>query len=481
MGYRNLVRPAKKIARFEERGDIAFALFTKLAAVLNIDEATIQRLMEKDRMDLVSCWNQWANQPITPHLIVRLAPGFFMGHRLPEAAATPEEMECYASDLAQRTHNKVWLILSRRLSIGFDEDGIKLTVSEATPFEPSEPYTWLRGLRRTFLPTCDGGRIELDGLDAPREHGPKKPLTIDVLDCGFPGNPEAVTTAEMLWQFITTPAETEESQQFHKQLLARKADVVDVLRRSAVAEHRLIAACAIVHLDQSQAELALPVLIEGLKSQCAVGRTCAADACRALGPLASSAVPALIESLENSHEDDNQNVIARNRAIGALEAIGPAAASAIPVLVELLYDIGPASSIIKTTDAMSSAAALAAIGPPAGAAIPVLQDCLNLDGAEDDCIRWLRLTASEAIWRITDNSEPALSIATEMLLGDEEWWLRCHAADLLGTLGRAARPAIVHLRRSCDDEDENVRRHARQALSAITHDRQQPDEVSHDS
>ena len=188
IGCGNVVRAAKKLFRFEERGDISFALFTKLADALNIDQATIQRLMVEDRRDLVRRWNQWANQPINPHLIVRLAPWFFMGHCLPDAEATPEEMERYASDLAQRTGNRVWLILNRRLSVAFDDDGTKRTVSEATPFEPSEPYSRLRGLKRKFLPTCDGGRVELDGLDAPREHGPKEPPAIDsLLDFPLPG------------------------------------------------------------------------------------------------------------------------------------------------------------------------------------------------------------------------------------------------------------------------------------------------------
>lgn len=187
MGYPSVTRAAKKIFRFEERGDVSFTLFTRLATALDIDEGTIQRLMEEDRRALVQEWNQWASQPITPHLIVRLAPWFFVGHRLPEATATADEMERYASSLAQNTHNKVWLIMSRRLSIGFDEAGVKRTVSEATPFEPAEPCTRLRGLKRRVLPTCDGGRIELDGLDAPRERGPKRPPTIDLLlDCQPP-------------------------------------------------------------------------------------------------------------------------------------------------------------------------------------------------------------------------------------------------------------------------------------------------------
>ena len=73
--------------------------------------------------------------------------------------------------------------------------------------------------------------------------------------------------SQMLWQFIITPARAEESGQLRECLIARQADVLDILLRSAEAENCLLAACAIVRLDRSQAELALPVLIEGLKSQ----------------------------------------------------------------------------------------------------------------------------------------------------------------------------------------------------------------------
>ena len=107
-----------------------------------MDEATIHRLMEEDRRDLVRRWNEWANQPITPHLIVCLVPGFFLGQHIPEGVATPQEMEKYASRLAESTGNTVWLILSRRLSIRFDEDGSRRAVSEAA--RPSPVNHFLR-------------------------------------------------------------------------------------------------------------------------------------------------------------------------------------------------------------------------------------------------------------------------------------------------------------------------------------------------
>jgi hypothetical protein len=278
--------------------------------------------------------------------------------------------------------------------------------------------------------------------------------------------------SEMLRQFITIPLSDEESRQLRECLVARQADVREILVSSAEAEDRLLAASAIAQLDLSQADLVLPELMEGLKSRNEADRVCAAIACENLGPVAAPAVPALLEVLTNHDDHDDGNEIARNRALGALEAIGPAAARAVPALIELLHGAGLDSSAVKITDAISSAAALGAIGPSADAGLLALRECLNLDGAGNDLIRWLRLTASEAIWRISNVTVSALSIATEMLLGDEEWWLRYHAANLLGKLGPAARPVIMHLQRCRDDEDENVRGAARKAWSVITQDHQ---------
>jgi HEAT repeat protein len=276
---------------------------------------------------------------------------------------------------------------------------------------------------------------------------------------------------EMIWEFLNAPDWKEKGRRLRKCLIARQADVPDIILYSAEFDDRLLAAWALAQLDPSQVDIILPVLIDGLKSQSDGRRAWAAEACRDLGPRASSAVPALIEVLKNDEDHGDETLFARNRAIGALGEIGPAAASAVPTLVELLHGVGPGSSIMEIIDARNSAAALGSIGPSADAAVSALQECLNLDGSGDECIRWLRLEASEAIWRIKDVPKPALTIATEILLSEEEWWLRCYAAELLGKLGPTARPAIAILQRSCNDEDEHVRKEAGKALAAITNDR----------
>jgi len=270
--------------------------------------------------------------------------------------------------------------------------------------------------------------------------------------------------SEMLRQFINISASYEESRQLRESLVTRQADALLCIFEP---EDRLLAASAMAQLDPSQADLVLPVLIEGLKSQNSTDRTSAAIVCWHLGPVASSAVPALVDVLNND-DDDVDNEIPRHRALLALKAIGPAAVCSVPALVEILHGVGPDTSPLKISDAMDSAAALGGIGPSADAGLPALWECLNLDGAGNEFIRWLRLEASEAIWRISNVTDSALSIATEMLLGDEEWFLRYHAANLLGKLGPVAEPAIMHLQRSLTDEDENVRSAVGMALAAIT-------------
>jgi hypothetical protein len=65
---------------------------------------------------------------------------------------------------------KVWLVLSRRLSIFFDEDGTKRQVIEAAPGKFNGPYMHIEGSKQKFL---FGGGLEMQPLTEPEPHGPK--------------------------------------------------------------------------------------------------------------------------------------------------------------------------------------------------------------------------------------------------------------------------------------------------------------------
>ena len=173
LGYRSIVGAANKIVRFEQTGDIDRRLFQKLATVLVIDKATIKRLMEKDRREFVQRWNEWANQQIKPHLIAEVVPGSFMFHTFPEDVTTPDQMEGYAADLAWELHQPVWLVLSRKLIVFFDEGGNKRAVQEAAPGKPTEPYRRFRQGRPHSIFDGNGDDIDIRSMRWPQKRGPR--------------------------------------------------------------------------------------------------------------------------------------------------------------------------------------------------------------------------------------------------------------------------------------------------------------------
>ena len=264
----------------------------------------------------------------------------------------------------------------------------------------------------------------------------------------------------LLQKFGELPPQTEEGQAVAEQLAGMTFAINGLLLFSCDLNTRVLAACGLARLDSTTAETVLPVLVEGLRSADVAHRVYAAFACRCLGPLAAPAVPNLIELLE----DDDEFVV--QHSIQALEAIGHASAGAVSGLAGLLDGISLESSGIRLVHACTAAAALGAIGPAAHEAIPALQQCLDLDGSEDGLLREVQLSAAEAIWQVSGDTQAPLRVATKML-GDDESGNRCRAAELLGNLGPVARPAIADLQRLLNDNEEVVRRYATEALMQI--------------
>jgi hypothetical protein len=173
LGYKSLVGAANQIVRFEETGDVNLGFFKRLVALFGVERATILRLMEQDRRELLVRWSEWANQRITPHLIARLIPNYFMLHPISEDLTTLDEMERHASELASELHQKIWLVVSRKLAIYYNEGGIKRAVQEASPDRPIEPYRLLKESSRRFFSVCDGEDIDLRSIRWPEMRGPR--------------------------------------------------------------------------------------------------------------------------------------------------------------------------------------------------------------------------------------------------------------------------------------------------------------------
>ena len=103
-------------------------------------------------------------------------------------------------------------------------------------------------------------------------------------------------------------------------------------------------------------------------------------------------------------------------------------------------------------------------------AMPVLLNALRGEAAE-------RLEANlanahtnpsqlDAVFALSAVGRPAVPHMVE-LLGENDWWLRAAAADVLGDLGTTASDTVPHLTRVLDDEAEWVRRNAVEALGNI--------------
>ena len=157
MGYsrtaRSLSHGCNRLHRFETTGDIDIHLFTKLMAVLEIDQATVNEVLQQDLED----WLKWANEPIRPHLVVRLMAAIYSQADIPDEVQSVEEAERYASEFAKGHKLRVCLVLSRRVSVYFADDGSFQYASEAVPGgEPNQPYTVVGGRRCLMNPTERG-------------------------------------------------------------------------------------------------------------------------------------------------------------------------------------------------------------------------------------------------------------------------------------------------------------------------------------
>jgi len=131
-------------------GDISKELFDKLTAVLEIDAATIEQLVEQDRREFFESWLKWANVPIQPYLVVRLMAAVYSRLAVPPGITTMDEAEAWASEVAAERKMKACLVWSRRISVWFAEDGAVYSRTEAVPGKPNAPWMKIGGKKFLF-------------------------------------------------------------------------------------------------------------------------------------------------------------------------------------------------------------------------------------------------------------------------------------------------------------------------------------------
>ncbi|MBI4326924.1 MAG: HEAT repeat domain-containing protein [Chloroflexi bacterium] len=201
------------------------------------------------------------------------------------------------------------------------------------------------------------------------------------------------------------------------------------------------------------AKPSLPELIAELQHPA----TChgAADQLQAMGPEAREAGPALLEALRRENEDSF--FLAR-----ALLAIDPQQGPAIvPEMIKYLRDR-------NAVNRHGAADVLAKIGPGAEAAIPVLTAGLT------ERKPLVRQRCADALFKIGLRNEATKRLALQVLMDGlrvkHEVAYRRFAAQYLGEIGPQAKEAASSLLEVSQEEDEELRKSAKEALKKIDPD-----------
>lgn len=157
VGYKNVSKGSRRVETFEQTGHVRRELLDKLATALGIDAATVNSLVEEDRL----VWQAWASTPIRPYIVVRAMATVYCPVRIPDDVRSVEEAEEYAAGVARQKRMQVCLVLSRRLSVWFAADGTIEQVTEGVADdEPNQPFTVIGGRRCLLRPTEHGIAIE---------------------------------------------------------------------------------------------------------------------------------------------------------------------------------------------------------------------------------------------------------------------------------------------------------------------------------
>jgi HEAT repeat protein len=178
-------------------------------------------------------------------------------------------------------------------------------------------------------------------------------------------------------------------------------------------------------------------------------RRMAVEVLELLGEDAVPALPAIAEALCDTD---------RNVQWSAARAIGNIAPRRAPFAVA-----GLAKLLLHIDDnlRLAAAATLEAMGPDAKEAMPAIVKAIGSGDAETRAASMYILVSVGA-----DNARPAVQALIESL-SDHDPRVRRAAADVLGKIAPVSADAVPALRRALEDDDQEVRMHASEALLAI--------------
>ena len=197
----------------------------------------------------------------------------------------------------------------------------------------------------------------------------------------------------------------------------------------------------------SLASSAVPHLVDSLEDPDEGVRLVSAHALGELGEAAHDALLPLIRALNDSSDG------VRLAAACALPKVDPAGRACVEALVRALVDASPSVRCY-------AAEAIGVLGDLGAPAVPRLIQCLSDPDTE------VRFKAANSLGKTADRSEGVLR-GLALLLQDKDANVRCEAANALQKL-RASAAVAPQLIAAVSDNDEMVRYHVVEALEAVS-------------
>jgi HEAT repeat protein len=195
---------------------------------------------------------------------------------------------------------------------------------------------------------------------------------------------------------------------------------------------------------------AIPPLVEAMQDPDCIES--AVKALGRLGPPGKDAIPLLEESIKSGHD--------RRVRLAAAESLWKVTHEAdlpLATLTEIASDTAEDTLNMRKCEAVRI---MGDMGAAAKEAAPICEQMLKTDDFN------LRVTAAMALWKITGKIDKSLVVLVQTL-PRADTSCQCEILKVLGEMGPSARKALPMVKALCNDTDDRVRRHAREAVKKI--------------
>lgn len=269
--------------------------------------------------------------------------------------------------------------------------------------------------------------------------------------------PDAETAAPALMKILTDADDPGRAGAAYALAKIGAKDALPELKKLTDSDDELLAlasAWGLVVLepdDEENLTIAVPQLIGALSWEAPLARRESAIVLGDLGPKAKVAIPELIEALKKEQVPD-----IRAELLHALAEMGPDASEAMPEALAALDSPDPQ---LRAT----AVYLLGRVGEAAEATTPRIREVLK-SGDEFN-----RMVAAWALIRIKPNPEDIKAAVPLLIRGlqDNRPRIRAEAAHTLGDVGGPGPLVVAALKKALEDDDEQVRNAAKEALAKL--------------